>query len=480
MVFSSFLFLFFFLPACLGCYFVAPARWKNLVLLVWSYLFYAWGAPRLIGLFFISTVVDYVLGRAIAANRSQVQRQKLLLTVSLVFNLAALFYFKYANFFIGELEDLMRKHNLGGIHWVQVALPIGISFFTFHKISYIVDVYRGIVRPATNFINYALYIALFPQLIAGPIIRYHDIHEQISKRVHDIESVFSGLCRFCLGLGKKVLIADAMGSVANNVFHLQSSELSAPYAWLGIICYAYQIYFDFSGYSDMAIGLGKVMGFHFLENFDQPYISQNFTEFWRRWHISLSRWMRDYLYIPLGGNRVSKVRMYLNLWVVFFLSGLWHGANWTFIVWGLYHGFFLVIDRLFWLKLSLRLGRVINTLLTFVLVLVGWVLFRSDTLAQALTYLGHMFDVVHYWTLPRVVLRGTVIHNEGLFVFFVATLLCFVPLCPSWEAISRRLEEKLSTMQVAFVKFAASAACLILSALAIATTDYSPFIYFRF
>lgn len=480
MVFSSFLFLFFFLPVCLGSYFIVPARWKNPVLLVWSYLFYAWGAPRLIGLFFISTLVDYVLGRAIGANGGRQKKQKLLLIVSLVFNLAALFYFKYANFFIGELEGFMRQHGLGGIHWVPIVLPIGISFFTFHKISYIVDVYRGVVKPATNFINYALYIALFPQLIAGPIIRYHDIHEQISRRTHDIESVFAGLSRFCLGLGKKVLIADAMGSVANNVFHLHAEELSTPYAWLGIICYAYQIYFDFSGYSDMAIGLGRVMGFHFLENFDQPYISQNFTEFWRRWHISLSRWMRDYLYIPLGGNRVSPVRMYMNLWVVFFLSGMWHGANWTFIVWGLYHGFFLVLDKLFWLKMSARLGRLVNTVLTFVLVLVGWVLFRSDTLGQALTYLGHMFNVIDYWTMPKAVLRGTVIHNEGVFVFAAATVLCFIPLCLNWESISRRLRERATEMEFAFLKFAGSAACLILSALAIATTDYSPFIYFRF
>jgi alginate O-acetyltransferase complex protein AlgI len=480
MVFSSFFFLFGFLPLFLGCYFLAPARWKNLVALVGSYLFYAWGAPRLLALFLFSCLVDYFIGRAIFAAGDHARRKRALLICSVVFNVGALFYYKYANFFVGELSRLLLQLGFGPAHWTAVVLPIGISFFTFHKISYIIDVYRGVVKPSTNFINYALYIALFPQLIAGPIIRYYDIHEQIVSRRHDLELVFEGIYRFCLGLGKKVLIADAMGSVADMVMHLRPDALSTPYAWLGIMCYAYQIYFDFSGYSDMAIGLGKIMGFHFLENFDRPYISQNFTEFWRRWHISLSRWMRDYLYIPLGGNRASALRKYLNLWTVFLLSGLWHGANWTFVVWGLYHGFFLVLDKLCWLDLSKRFTRLTNTLLTFVLVLIGWVFFRSETLSGAIDYLWRMFDFVHFGAMPRYVPRGTVIHNQGIFIFALATLISFAPSLPRFEDLRDAAAARLSGIQIACLRFSLSAGCLVLSTLALATTNYTPFIYFRF
>ena len=476
MVFSSFTFLFFFLPAFFLSYFLAPTRLKNFVVLVWSCLFYAWGAPKLIFLFLISVAVDYFLALAIAACPLSGGKKKLFLSLSILLNVGALLYFKYANFFVAQVEALLRRCDLGGIHWIPVALPIGISFFTFHKISYIVDVYRGTARPARSFVNYALYIALFPQLIAGPIIRYHDIGSQITERNHSLEDFFEGLCRFCTGLGKKVLIADAMGAVANNVFSLPEVKLTTGYAWLGIVCYAYQIYFDFSGYSDMAIGLGRMMGFRFLENFDQPYIAQSFTEFWRRWHISLSRWMRDYLYIPLGGNRVSPLRMYLNLWLVFLLSGFWHGANWTFVVWGLYHGFFLVLDKLFWLDKSKVLGRLFNTALTFVLVLIGWVLFRSETLGAAGTYLLHMFDFVTYSQTPGHVARAYIIHNQGIVIFVLATLFSFAPAFKR----AASTEEPSPSFSSMSLRCAGSLACLLLSAISLSTTTYSPFIYFRF
>lgn len=392
----------------------------------------------------------------------------------------------------------LKAWGISPISWSEVILPVGISFFTFHKISYIVDVYRQTVKPATSYINFALYMVLFPQLIAGPIIRYHDIYQQLERRKHNTSDIFEGLSRFACGLAKKVLLADPMGSVANNVFHLQATQLSSGWAWVGIIAYAYQIYFDFSGYSDMAIGLGRVMGFHFLENFDQPYIARNFTEFWRRWHISLSRWMRDYLYIPLGGNRVKPWRAYLNLWIVFFLSGLWHGASWTFVVWGLYHGFFLVIDKLFWLKLSakidtlslgsLALGRIFNTLLTFFLILFGWVLFRSPNFTSALSYCSHLIFVEQYITPQVFVEPGHIMHNEARFIFGLCTIICFAPVFPlvnskhlkfvtannNWGADNTVH----SVRQLAKIAF--GACCVILSAIALATTSYNPFIYFRF
>ena len=480
MVFSSFLFLFLFLPICLGCYYLTPPRWRNFTALMFSWVFYAWGAPRLFGLFFLSCVIDYFLGAAIARCAAGSKGRKFWMLCSLVVNLGALFYYKYSNFFVGEVTRLLEFFGFQGVAWTHVALPIGISFFTFQKISYIIDVYRGKVGPARSFIDYALFVALFPQLIAGPIVCYPDINEQLQHRRHDLQTFFDGMCRFCMGLGKKVLIADTMGASADMIMRLHPNQLSTPYAWLGIICYAYQIYFDFSGYSDMALGLGKMMGFHFLENFNRPYISQNITEFWRRWHMSLSHFMRDYLYIPLGGNRGSAARTYANLCIVFLLSGLWHGAAWTFVFWGLYHGIFLILDRLFWLKLSKRLGRLINTALTFVVVLFGWVFFRSETAAEALNYIARMVDFYHYWSAPKYVPRALIMHNYSVFIFITASLICFIPTLPRYQDIGQAFSDRFSGMQMACLKFAGGMACLTLTALALATTNYTPFIYFRF
>ena len=478
MVFSSFVFLFAFLPVFLAAYFLAPSRVKNAIVLAASYIFYAWGAPAILPLFFLSCLIDFFLGQGIERSVSP-KRKKLFLFCSLAVNLGGLFYFKYANFFVGEFNRLLSAMGADTVVWTSVALPVGISFFTFHKISYIVDIYRGKVVPARNFINYALYIALFPQLVAGPIIRYYDISSQIERREHSLDNVLYGAYRFCLGLAKKVLVADALGAAANHVFDLPPTALSTSYAWLGILCYAFQIYFDFSGYSDMAIGLGRIMGFHFLENFNLPYISQNFTEFWRRWHISLSNWMRDYLYIPLGGNRASPFRTYLNLWIVFLLSGLWHGANWSFVIWGIYHGLFLSFDKWIWLKKSKPLGRFSNTLLTFFFVLIGWVFFRSETLAGALLYLQHMFDFVHFGSVPVVVPRAMIIHNRGLFVLGAAAVISFVPMAPGMQRLSA-LKDKLPETALVCGRFVVSGAFLVLSVLALASTDFSPFIYFRF
>lgn len=478
MVFSSFLFVFGFLPIFLVCYFLSPRKGKNLVVLLASYIFYAWGAPKIVPALLVSSLFDFFISKKLA--KAQNKKRGLLLFVGISTNLGLLLYYKYANFFVAEVNRAFSMLDIEAIHWTTIVLPIGISFFTFQKISYLVDVYRDTVSPARSAINYLLYVASFPQLIAGPIVRYHDVSKQIEERTHNVHIFFEGVCRFCIGLGKKVLIADPMGAVTRNVFRLDAAELSTGYAWLGIMCYAYQIYFDFSGYSDMAIGLGRMMGFRFLENFDRPYTSQNFTEFWRRWHISLSRWMRDYLYIPLGGNRGSKSRVYLNLWIVFLLSGLWHGASWSFLVWGAFHGFFLMLDKLFWLRVSKRLGRFVNTLLTFVLVCVGWVFFRIETIPEAMSYLAHMFNVVEYSSVSVHALRGMIIHDQGVFIFFLATLLCFAPSLPKFSDLAKFFSERFSETHLACARFSLSAACLVLSALALATTDFAPFIYFRF
>jgi alginate O-acetyltransferase complex protein AlgI len=372
MVFSSFTFLFMFLPAFLAVYFLSPGRIKNLVALIGSCVFYAWGAPRILPLLLLGCLIDFCLGRQFANASLSAGRKKALLIFGLLLNVSFLAYFKYANFFVAEFNGLLSLSGIPEFSWKKIALPIGISFYTFHKISYLVDVYNGRAQASRNLIDYLLYIALFPQLVAGPILRYYDISEQLRHRRVTLDDFSHGAFRFCVGLGKKILIADEMGKVADNVFHFSAaSSPGTVYLWLGLIAYAYQIYFDFSAYSDMAIGLGRMLGFRFLENFNMPYISKNITEFWRRWHISLSNWMRDYLYIPLGGNRVPAWRNYINLWLVFLLSGLWHGASWNFILWGMFHGSFLTFDKLFWLKYSQKLPRVFNVAITF-LVIFSW------------------------------------------------------------------------------------------------------------
>jgi alginate O-acetyltransferase complex protein AlgI len=330
----------------LAAYYAAPARHRNAVALAASAFFYAWGAPRFVIVLFASGLVDYVLGRELPEGRRAPRARKGILALAVVLNVALLLYFKYANFFVGELNGWLARLGMDGVSWAGVALPIGISFFTFQKLSYLVDVYRGVAQPARNAGDYLLYVALFPQLIAGPIVRYHDVARQLVARDYTRERFFTGMLRFGQGLGKKVLVANTMAEVADAAFGAAPATLSFGWAWVGVLAYAFQIYFDFSGYSDMAIGLGRLLGIEFLENFNRPYISRSITEFWRRWHISLSNWMREYLYVPLGGNRKGTARTYLNLWVVFLISGFWHGAAWNFVAWGAFHGFFLCFDKL--------------------------------------------------------------------------------------------------------------------------------------
>ncbi len=385
MLFSSPVFLFGFLPVLLALYFLCPKPARNVLLLLASLWFYAWGEPALVVLMLISTGMNYAFGFWVAGARNQKSR-KGLVAVAVALNLSFLVYFKYAGFLIESINTLLAFLGTPTLDRPDVTLPIGISFYTFQAMSYVIDVYRGQAEREKNPINVALYIALFPQLIAGPIVRYVDVAAQIKDRTIDADGFGYGIQRFIVGLGKKMLLANSAASVADAIFDIPDSRLSFAVAWLGIVCYTIQIYFDFSGYSDMAIGLGRMFGFRFLENFNYPYIAQSVTEFWRRWHISLSSWYRDYLYIPLGGNRCAPWRISLNLMIVFVLCGLWHGASWNFAVWGIYHGAFLMLERRglgAWIETRWRPFRHVYTLLA---VMGGWVLFRTVTLSHGLAY----------------------------------------------------------------------------------------------
>ena len=347
MVFSSSIFLFYFLPLFLVLYFLADRKYKNGIALLASLVFYGFGSPRFLIVLLLSILIDYFLVRQISKSEDP-KRRKLFLLLSVVLNIGLLAYFKYANFFIENFNSLLAVFGSSPVKWTKVVLPIGISFFTFQKMSCSIDVYRKTAASLDNIADYALFIMLFPQLIAGPIVRYNEVAEQLVDRQANetIDNKLLGMYRFIIGLSKKMLIANIMAEYVDQVFAQPATEIGVGTAWLGILAYTFQIYFDFSGYSDMAIGIGRMIGFNFPENFNCPYISKSITEFWKRWHITLGNWMMDYLYIPLGGNRKGRGRTYLNLWIVFFLSGLWHGASWNFVVWGAYHGIFICLDKL--------------------------------------------------------------------------------------------------------------------------------------
>jgi len=392
MVFSSVTFLFFFLPICLGGYYLLGSRLRNGWLLLSSLAFYTWGGGALVSLLIISTIVDYAMGWVVSSGVNTGNRSLIRLGVagSVVVNLGLLSYFKYANFFVEQLNSL----GFGDIAWDSVVLPIGISFFTFQSMSYTIDVSRGRVEHLRNPLDFALYVTLFPQLVAGPIVRFHEISDQLRNRVVSIENFALGAARFSHGLAKKVLIADSVAPIADAAFGAEAAGLGPAAAWLGIAAYTIQIYFDFSGYSDMAIGLGSMFGFTFPENFRRPYSAVSITDFWRRWHITLSNWFRDYLYIPLGGSRRGSGRTMGNLWIVFVLVGIWHGANWTFLLWGVYHGAWLVGERLTGQRATDQGASLapLRRAVTLLAVMVGWVMFRSTTAGHAFEYLGAMFS----------------------------------------------------------------------------------------
>jgi len=475
MVFSSVIFLAYFLPVFLAVYFLTPKIAKNYVLLVGSIFFYAWGAPRFIFAILATTTVDFYFVK-IMYSASTEKRRKLFLLLSLCLNVGMLFYFKYCNFFIDNFNGLLHSFGVKEISWTKVILPIGISFYTFESLTYVIDVYRKIHKPLNNFLQYQLYIILFPKLIAGPIVRYHQIADQIADRSANdtIDNKLTGFFRFVLGLSKKVLIANTMAVKADEIFALQTNEVTTVMAWIGMLAYTFQIYFDFSGYSDMAIGLGKMLGFKFPENFDNPYTSRSITEFWRRWHMTLGSWMKNYLYIPLGGNKVeSKKRLYFNLWLVFILSGFWHGAAWTFIIWGIYHGMFLVLERAGFLKVLNAIGKVPSTILTFIIVGIGWIFFRADTTAQAMAFTGKLFS----FNIPST---SYYLDNEFKFYFLLAVLFSFF----TCFKIGQKIQNKIYFSEYSIFGYSVSSVvgcCLFTLALAsITSSGFNPFIYFRF
>ena len=475
MVFSSSIFLFWFLPIFLGVYFLVDRRYKNAVALLASLVFYGFGSPKFLLVLLLSITIDFFLVRQIYKSDDP-KRRKLFLVFSLVLNIGLLACFKYANFFVDNFNAILSAFGTAPIRWTKVVLPIGISFFTFQKMSYSIDVYRKTSAPLKNITDYALFIMLFPQLIAGPIVRYNEIAEQITDRSakETADNRILGFYRFVIGLSKKMLIANILAEYVDHVFALPTTEIGLLTAWLGILAYTFQIYFDFSGYSDMAIGIGRMIGFKFPENFNNPYISQSVSEFWKRWHITLGSWMMDYLYIPLGGNRKGKRRTYLNLWIVFFLSGLWHGAAWTFVAWGAFHGLFIVMDKMFWHKASAKIGKIPRVIITFVIVMIGWVMFRADTIGYAVHYVGAMFGA--NGSLP-------VAHTSPQFVFtlIVATFISFFGLTKMGDkALDFFFNRKAyNTGQIVWVGLV-MLVLLVLSASFILKGSLNPFIYFRF
>lgn len=472
MVFSSILFLLLFLPVFLLVYALSPRAFKNWWILISSIAFYAWGAPTFVFIVLLSTIVDFYLVQQMH-QVTETKNKRALLILSICINLGLLTYFKYANFFIDNANVVLEGVGFDAVTWTKVVLPIGISFYTFQTLTYSIDVYRGVHLPLKKLHNYLLYIMSFPQMIAGPIVRFNSVADQITSRKETIDDKLFGFYRFCIGLAKKVFIANVLGALATDILKVPINELSTPNAWIGILAYTFQIYFDFSGYSDMAIGLGKMIGFKFPENFDNPYNSRSITEFWRRWHITLGDWMKNYLYIPLGGNKVkSSYRLYLNLWLVFLLSGLWHGDSWNFILWGLFHGFFLILDRLFLSKFLKSIGTIPSTLITFFIVVVGWTLFAIEDIDHCFQYLGTMFN------FESLEIRE--IGLEYKITALVAIIGSFVGLSKFGIRMQNVLYSETENLWLQLPRTIIAILVFVLACGSIAASDFNPFIYFRF
>lgn len=475
MVFSSTIFLWVFLPLVLVIYFITDKKYKNYILLISSIIFYSWGEPRYIVWILLSILVNYIFGLLIEYIKNNSFR-KITLVLSIVVNLCFLGYFKYFNFIVDTINSILGRETLTV---KDIALPIGISFYTFQALSYVVDVYRskkenGKLKAQRNILNVALYVSFFPQLIAGPIVKYYDIENQIYDREENVTRISYGIKRFILGLSKKILISNVMALTADNIFAIALGDLSTPVAWIGIIAYTLQIYYDFSGYSDMAIGLGEIFGFTFMENFNYPYISQSIKEFWTRWHISLSTWFKEYLYIPLGGNRKGKFRTYINLIIVFFATGLWHGASFSFVFWGLYHGFFMVIERLFLGDLLKKNKfKLLNNIYTLFVVMIGWVFFRVEDFKDALTYVKILFTNT----------EGNIINNIHMYIDKEVILVIIIGIILSGfiQKLFPKLREVLyRTDIIRFYEIPILIVLLFLCIVSVVSGTYNPFIYFRF
>lgn len=472
MVFSSTVFLFLFLPAVLAAYFVVPKKFRtarNIVLLAFSLGFYFYGEPKAIAIMLASIAGNYLFALALDVKTgTQVKAaRRAVLVASVVFNLAIIGYFKYAGFFVENLNLLLG----GRLTVPQIAMPIGISFFTFQGMSYVFDVARGEVAAQRNILYVATYISLFPQLVAGPIVRYQTIADELTVRDENIAEISAGIRRFIIGLAKKLIIANSVGALADEIFALPAASLSTGEVWLGAVAYSLQILFDFSGYSDMAIGLGHVFGFSFDENFNYPYTARSVTDFWRRWHISLSTWFRDYVYIPLGGNRRGLPRQLYNILVVWMLTGLWHGAAWNFVLWGLYFALLLIAEKLFLGRLLDRLPRVIGHIYALLAVVVGWIFFSAPDFQAAFAWLGAMFT-------PTAGAEGGASHALLLLGEYKVELIAAIFLCvPFAKKLSEKFEGKLSYR---LMRDALACALFLLCIARVVSSTFNPFIYFRF
>jgi len=472
MQFDSPIFFLAFLPFAIALIFAAPRRYSNVAIIILSLVFYTWGEPRFALVVVASAAFDWIVARTmhrIPEDRGRRSR-KLLLLATIGENVGLLVFYKYLAFAVGNLDRVLSLAGGKTFAVPSIALPIGVSFVVFEKITYVVDLYRGVALPANSFLDYLAYVLLFPKLLAGPIVKYHEIADQLKVRPKNLEDIREGATRFCYGMGKKVLIADLSGDIANAVFLVPVARLGFQEAWLGALAFSVQIYFDFSAYSDMAIGIARVLGFRLRENFNYPYTAQNITEFWRRWHISLSSWIREYIYIPLGGSRAGKGRTYLNLTVAFLLCGIWHGAAWTFVVWGIFQGLFLVMDRAFWLEKQMGLPVIARQLGTFLIVTVSWVIFRSPDISHAVGYLGVMASVLKHGTFLYL-------RNDQIAAMILGYILIAIPFAKRYQDWADRF---VGMQWAPDSSLCASMAVLVLAIGRVSAASFSPFLYFRF
>ena len=468
MVFSSIIFMFTFLPLSLLLYYIMPRKFKNLILLMISLVFYAWGEPVYVLLMIFTIIFDYIMALIIDSNREDKVKSKVIFIGTIGVNLLILGFFKYYGFLIDNINLLFNLN----LQYTNLALPIGISFYTFQTLSYVVDVYLDKVKVQKSLVSFALYVTMFPQLVAGPIVKYSDIDYQLTNRKESINKFGQGVDRFIIGLGKKVLLANNIGIIWTTIQGMNIDSISVLTSWIGIIAYTFQIYFDFSGYSDMAIGLGKMFGFEFIENFNYPYISTSISEFWRRWHISLGTWFREYVYIPLGGNRVSTLKHIRNLFVVWLLTGLWHGASWNFVVWGLYYGFILFMEKIILHKVLSKTPKFIKHIYTMLLVMIGWVLFGSVDLTSALEYLKVMFGLS----------GNALVDNSAIYYLYTnIKLLIILTLCstPIVSIIFRQIIKKGKSVGILFA-VSINIIIILISIAYLVNETYNPFLYFRF
>ena len=472
MIFSSLTFLFAFLPAVLVIYFLAPKKFKNCILLIFSLFFYAFGEPTYVLIMLGSITLNYIFGILISKYEN-IKTKKYLLISSVASNLLILVFFKYLVFLITNINILFSSN----LTVPEISLPLGISFFTFQAMSYTVDVFRNDAKVQKNIFNLALYISLFPQLVAGPIVRYQTVADEIDDRTTTLNDFSYGVHRFVIGLSKKVILANNLGLLSDKFFNIEIVNLTILGSWIGIIAFSLQIFFDFAGYSDMAIGLGKMFGFNFLENFNYPYISTSVSEFWRRWHMSLGSFFRDYVYIPLGGNKVSKVKFYRNIFIVWFLTGLWHGASWTFIAWGLYFGLFITLEKVFILKLLNKLPKFTRHIYLLFVVIIGWVFFRADNFELSINYLQTMFG----GNLGVLTNLDTAIIFKDFFEVLILGIILATPIVPYTINKIKTLKPNIITKDYYHAFHGLSLAIMTLTVIErLLVSSYNPFLYFRF